>query len=56
MVENYSFLGMKLMKEIIKHCSKLHFTVAQPQLVFDLFLTFDKNFSYKKECGIKTPN
>ena len=25
-----------------KRCSKLHFTVAQPQLVLSLFLTFDQ--------------
>ena len=25
-----------------KRCSKLHFAEAQPQLVFNLFLTFDK--------------
>ena len=25
----------------IKRCLKLHLTVAQPQLVFNLFLTFD---------------
>ena len=28
----------------IKCCSKLHFTVAQPQLVLNLFLDFLTNF------------
>ena len=33
---------LKILVFEIKRCSKYHFTVAQPQLFLNLFLTFDQ--------------